>query len=718
MKSKHFERLRFFLLALVISGIGLYVFIKYPLAGELSKALPEDNATKILEQYGAFDSSKKLFVLVKGFDAKSLEHAYAIKEKLSHLSQVESVLFDLGDIAPESQEYLATNWLYLNDFNASEVSSQEVELKLKALAESMMQSGAYVQLDRNDPLKLFTQPSLVMGTHKDGKLIVPEHGYCIIASVRPSISDMEGSQKLYDEVHHALEGYKNSITLFSPNFYSVENSAYIHNDVQRITLITIMILIGVYFFFLRNKMMLLFSVLTLFLSALLSVLILNAVFKDVSILVIAFGAGIATIAEDYLFMLFLNDNYAKKQFNWSVFWGFAATEIGLFSLVFIDFPLISQLALFAFVSLALSYTIFAFIFPRLQFYREKDDSEAPSLIEKIFQWQKVPPIVFTLLSLILIAVSFPKLVFDSNFRHLDYQNQPLLNAEKIFESSLGENRLPILIYGKSMEALMLNAEQVKEVAPKSYTIANLALSEAKSKERFQTISAYNFDSLRAMLNNAGKTAGFREGMFKDSYKSMESLNPYRLDTEGLRPLGIEVLKTEDGRYVTLGYVPRDEVANVAHSSDISVVDGKELLSHSASNALGSFSLFLGIGFTLLLIIIIAVTRSQALYALNFLFFPIAVIVTMLALNGSYNLMHLFALFLMMVYGIDYGIYLSRGDISTSLRAVLYSCITTFAGFGILVLSDVPAVDSIGAVTIAGLGAILLLFFQKGKQCHT
>jgi uncharacterized protein len=717
LKSKHFERLRFFLLALLVIGVGLYLFIKYPLVGELSKALPEDNATKILEQYGAFESSKKLFVLVKGFDATSLERAQAIAQKLSRLSSVEGVLFDLSAIDPKAQAYLGTNWLYLNDFNTSVLTPKEVEDKLGALAESMIQSGAYVQLDRTDPLKLFSGPSLVMGAHKEGKLIVPGHGYCIIAQVRPSVSDMEGSQKLYDEVHGALDSYKNSITLFSPNFYSVENSDYIHNDVQRITFLTIVILIGVYFFFLRNKTMLLFSLLTLFLSALLSVLILNAVFKDVSILVIAFGAGIATIAEDYLFMLFLNDDYEKKRFNWSVFWGFAATEIGLLSLTFIDFPLISQLALFAFISLGISYTIFAFIFPRLEFYREKEGSDTHTWIEKLFQWQKIPPIAFTLISLVLMAVSFPKLVFDSNFRHLDYQNKPLLEAEKLFERSLGENRLPILIYGEDPQSLMRNAEQVKEVAPSSYSIANIALSEAKSKERQQLIAGYDFNALREMLKNGSKTAGFREGIFDDSYRSMESLAPYRLDLEGLRPLGIEILKAADGRYVTLGYIPQGEIAKVVTMEYVKVIDGRELLSHSASNALSSFSLFLGIGFALLLTIIVAVTRSQALYALNFLFFPIAVIVAMLSLNGSYNLMHLFALFLMMVYGIDYGIYLSRGEISTSLKAVLYSCITTFAGFGILVLSDVPAVDSIGMVTIAGLSAILILFFQRANSCR-
>jgi predicted exporter len=77
-------------------------------------------------------------------------------------------------------------------------------------------------------------------------------------------------------------------------------------------------------------------------------------------------------------------------------------------------------------------------------------------------------------------------------------------------------------------------------------------------------------------------------------------------------------------------------------------------------------------------------------------------------------MHLFTLFLMMVYGIDYGIYLSRGEMTTSIRAVVYSCLTTFAGFGVLILSSVPAVHSIGETSIAGILAILILFFQKSE----
>jgi predicted exporter len=711
---KHFERIRFLVIALVLIGTGLYLFLKYPPGGDISKALPDDNATAVLSLYNRFDSSKKLLVLINGFDSESLRRAQAIKEQLSKLSEVESVYFDVSDIDPRAKRYLGDAWYYLSDFNSTVLSREVVKKKLEALAAKMQTIGAYAALDTTDPLGLFSKPSFMPGTQRDGMMIVPGRGYCVVASISPSIGDIEGSRRLYDEVNAALAPYKNGIVVFSPNFYSVENSAYIKSDVEKITALTVLILIGVYFFLLRNRVMLLFSLMTLLLSGLMAILFVKVIFADVSILVLAFGAGIATIAEDYLFMLFLNDDYKKQRFNRAVFWGFAATETGLASLSFIDFPLISQLAVFAFASLAVSYIVFVFVFPGLKFYRDESEANQASVFERLLQWRKIPPLLFTLLSALLVMASYSYLTFDADFRHLDYQNRPLLEAEKLFAETLGSESVPVLIEGESIDALLLHAETLQRRAPGSFSIANLALSQAKSSARARAVHTYDFALLRRHLESAGSEAGFRSGIFADAYRPPESLGAYRYDAEALRLLGAEIVKTDKG-YMSLAYVKTDELKNLAALAYLIPIDGKELLSRSASNALEAFTGFLGIGFLLLMAIIIAVTRKRALYALNFLFFPMSVILAMFAVEGSFNLMHLFALFLMMVYGIDYGIYLSRGELSNSMRAVVYSCLTTFAGFGVLILSDVPAVHSIGAVTIAGLAAIIALFFQRDAR---
>ena len=145
---------------------------------------------------------------------------------------------------------------------------------------------------------------------------------------------------------------------------------------------------------------------------------------------------------------------------------------------------------------------------------------------------------------------------------------------------------------------------------------------------------------------------------------------------------------------------------------ISVIDAKYLLSYSANKALSSFKIFFIIGFVGLITLMAFMVRKRFLYAFNFLLFPSALVLTMFAAFGSFNLMHMFALFLMMIYGIDYGIYLANDKFGNSMRAVIYSCLTTFAGFGILSLSNVPAVYSMGYVSIVAIFAILILFFQR------
>ena len=711
MKLQYRERIRFLLAAFIIIFLGLMFLWKYPPVGDISKALPNDNAIKILDDYNRFNSSKKLFVLVKGFDEISLKKADKISKQLLSLSQVENVYFDTN-IDSDTRAYFSKNWYYLSDFNNSVKSFDQVKQRLVNLSNQMMTGDVYTPLNTDDPMGLFSQPMFVQNAHQDGRLIVPDKGYCIIASIRPSVGDMEKSTILYNEVKSTLSQYGSDIVVYSPNFYSVENSAYISNDIHKITIITIIILILVYFFLLRTKVMLLFSMTTLILSALVSILVLRIFFDSVSILVIAFGASIATIAEDYLFMLFLNDDYKHKRFNKQVFYGLMATLFGLLVLSFISFPLISQLAIFAFVSLSISYMIFAFIFPRLEFYNK--ENEEKSFLNKLHRYTYIPPILITIVSLVLISFSVPRLHFDSNFRNLDYQNIKLLEAEKMFEQSLGESRMPILIYGKTIDDVMEQSSKIHKLLPTSYSVANIFSSTKDAQNRYNMLKNYDFGLLNKNIEKASTEVGFRADTFANSYKNIQNIAPYNPDYKVLNKLGFEIIKTDNG-YMTLGYIMPSDKKYLNGFSSVSVIDAKYLLSYSANKALSSFKLFFIIGFVGLVALIVFVVRKRFLYALNFLFFPTALVLTMFAIVGSFNLMHIFALFLMMIYGINYGIYLANDKIGNSMRAVIYSCMTTFAGFGILSFSSVPAVYSMGYVSIVAIFAILILFFQKKER---
>jgi len=73
-----------------------------------------------------------------------------------------------------------------------------------------------------------------------------------------------------------------------------------------------------------------------------------------------------------------------------------------------------------------------------------------------------------------------------------------------------------------------------------------------------------------------------------------------------------------------------------------------------------------------------------------------------------NIMHLFSMIVIVVAGIDYGIYMSKERSTKTDEAILYSLLTTFSGFGILVLSGIGAINSIGEVISIGIVSILFL----------
>lgn len=110
-------------------------------------------------------------------------------------------------------------------------------------------------------------------------------------------------------------------------------------------------------------------------------------------------------------------------------------------------------------------------------------------------------------------------------------------------------------------------------------------------------------------------------------------------------------------------------------------------------------------------------RKNILIYLSFLFFPFSMILS-LTLFIELNILHIFILFIILSISIDYGIYISsyKKDKNTN-KAIFYSILTTFAGFGVLIFSSINALFSIGiSATIGVLSILFLLIFLKKEKC--
>jgi predicted exporter len=67
------------------------------------------------------------------------------------------------------------------------------------------------------------------------------------------------------------------------------------------------------------------------------------------------------------------------------------------------------------------------------------------------------------------------------------------------------------------------------------------------------------------------------------------------------------------------------------------------------------------------------------------------------------------IFILLSISIDFGIYMGAKNLDeNSYKAVFYSLLSTFAGFGVLIFSQINALFSIGIIATMGIIAVTIL----------
>ena len=170
-------------------------------------------------------------------------------------------------------------------------------------------------------------------------------------------------------------------------------------------------------------------------------------------------------------------------------------------------------------------------------------------------------------------------------------------------------------------------------------------------------------------------------------------------------------KKED-KFYTIATINREDIKLLTTIKGVSLIEAKELIASTMQSMLKSLLWYLLLAFISIVVIIAFIAKRKTLLALNFILFPVAMILLYLSFF-QINIMHLFSIIIIIVAGIDYGIYVSQENSHATNEAIFYSLLTSFSGFGILVLSNIGAIHSIGEVIMIGILSIfLLVFFLK------
>ena len=660
----------------------------------------DENIDK-LQTMNSFENSSTLFVTIQGFTPKNLNRLKEIEKTLKKSKYIKETKLNLSKI--EISDYIKQNYYLLSSFHPIPLDSDNIKHKVAKLRASLIDSFLYQPIDKNDPLKLFDFN--IFGTDKlskDGYLRLGDYGYLLTAKIDGKATNMDESKKIEQELTHLLSNSGDDIVAFSTLFFTAQNSTYIKKSVNTILFLSFLLLIILFFITLRDYKVLIATVFSLGASIFVALAISTAIFDELSIFALAFGSAISSISVDYLFHNYFHKQYLKNGVNKSIFIAFFTTALGFIFLEFVSFPLISQLSVFALISLSFSYFQFTFIYPYFGF--------APKPKRLDLSWlYTIRPFLSSnmifVVSLLIIVYSGFHIEFDYNLKNLDYDNQSLKAKQQIIQNNMPQ-KSTILLEAKDIDKLIAKASKLQKEVSSFSSIAQIALSNQEFEQKKRKLQEFDFQKLKELLNQNAKAIGFKDGYFLSAYNFIEKIpNQYTPNLKAFRDMGYEIIKRGD-RFYTIATMDKNESFNPIDG--VYIINAQKLIKSTTKSMFDSLLFYLAISFVSIFIIIAWVARNKIILALNFILFPIAMILLYLSIVGI-NIMHLFSIIIIIVAGIDYGIYISSNAKSNETKeAILYSLLTSFSGFGILIFSSIGAMHSIGVVITIGILAILLL----------
>ncbi len=449
--------------------------------------------------------------------------------------------------------------------------------------------------------------------------------------------------------------------------------------------------------------------------------------------------------------------------------GAITTTAAYYALFLSDFRGVRELGFLTGTGILISLACALFLFPALVAWREGRKAESASRKIPSFSWGlerlssfslRIPlPLLFLCggFTLILILGAF-RVDLDNDPRRLRPANHPSLSLEVQVQEKMGEGLETLVLLAetrKPEEALEIQeawAQRLKEgissglpisrfenlssfIPPLSRQKRNLEWMENRGKEAFDPRRVER--TLRESLRKEGlRVESFEPGLkaLREMLSHRELLTWEEVETSPLKKIGDRFLKRKGDTCLSVAYVhlqagfweqaqAKDLLSALGASNPAVSITSSRLVQIELEELMARES------WRILLLALAAVSlliyfdfRSWTLTFISLLPVVLASLWTlgiMGFLGIRLNFMNLIVFTMVLGIGVDYGIHvLHRGlqspagqlerDLREVSRGVVLAALTTLAGFGSLVFSAYPGLQSMGAVALMGVG--FSLFF--------
>jgi predicted exporter len=544
--------------------------------------------------------------------------------------------------------------------------------------------------------------------------------------------------------------------------FAVRAEQAIRGDVQRVTVGSSVGLVLLLLLLFRSVRLVLLTLPVLAAGFLVGLSSCLLVFGQVHGLTLAFGASLIGVSIDYTVHFHCHQTLAPHPAGpratlrglWpGLSLGASTTVVGFLALLVATFPGLRELALFAASGITAALLATATFLPGLSAGPSSQPSATPlvtqravAALNKLLTWLGRRPRVAALpvvAAVIVSLIGLPQLTWNDDIGDLNRLDPDLVAEDEAVRQKVvayEQGRLIVAVGSNEQAALEVNdriaaalddAQQAGEVLG-FRSLAGMLPSAAR--QRALDGALRGDPQLWSRVETAFAAEGFVVDAFGPFRESLAEASPEPLQRADLLASPLEPMVrpfwvTLDEGWGVLTFV-HGLSAGDALADRLAVIDGAHMVDMT-----GVFSAAYGVYrqrmaklllWGLAAVLALVWWRHRRLGPTLVAFVPAvlaaATTMALLSLGGMpMNMLSLVALLMVVSMGVDYGVFLAEaGDDPRALAAthlaVIVAALSTLMGFGLLALSDHPALLSIGVPS--GLGVLLCVILAPTVRLLT
>jgi predicted exporter len=570
-----------------------------------------------------------------------------------------------------------------------------------------------------------------------------------IAETPVDITDADGSEVLLRRLMALVKEIvpeNIDVSIISTHRYTLANAQAVKRDLLVVLGCSALFLFLLFMVFLRRGKAL-FVFLVPFSVVYLASVGVSLIYDPVSAITIGFGSVLLGISVDFAVHVYFalqraNDKHKDPdpaeimgEVSRPVLFGGLTTLCAFGVLLFSSLPGQRQLSVFSMIGVGASLLLSLILLPHLvrpsstQAYR----TNAPFF----FKRSSFSPMIIWLWVLCLLTGVWQgtHVRFDGDLNALSIMPTELRAEEERLKKTWGSFRDSAMIYAQGTDlddALRTNDLVFQYLLSNglSKDVISLAPVLPSSETQLKNRQAWNRfwhqerkDNLRRILEEEGGLIGFSDNAFSPFLERLADRSaPIR--AEDFRSIGLgdavdSMTMDFDNKASVLTLVPdKPEIIALMEKKDSGLSQARMVSQTQFSRELGKAVGSDFVGFIIKAFILVIFLLVLLFHDLKKILVALIPVVTGLAfmfgvmglLSIKFNLFNIVASILVVGLGVDYGIFMvcriSEGYEHNTDRAVLFSGLTTIAGFGALVLARHPALHSIGLTVLLGISAAI------------